>query len=166
LRGGTRNLSGRRIARGLGGAKTAEQTKGEAMKPSCDSQINILAIDDHPEVLSEIARILHRVGYGCQRATDMESAARAVEEARPDLIVADVTLSGHSGAAFCEELKRRYDLEEVPVMFLSAMQTPDIIRRGDAGGGTYYLRKPFDAPVFVELVEKTRRAPKPHMAVV
>jgi DNA-binding response OmpR family regulator len=135
------------------------------MKPGSDS-INILAIDDHPEVLSEIARILHRVGYGCQRATDMESAARAVEEATPDLIIADVTLAGHSGAALCDELKRRYDLEEVPVMFLSAMQTPDIIRRGNASGGTYYLRKPFDAPVFVELVEKTRRTPRPHMAVV
>jgi two-component system, sensor histidine kinase and response regulator len=131
-----------------------------------DSQINILAIDDHPEVLTEIARILHRVGYECQRATDMESARRAIEEATPDLIVADVNLSGQGGLAFCDELKRRYDLEEVPVMFLSAMQTPDIIRRGDGHGGTYYLRKPFDAPVFVELVEKTRRTPRPHMAVV
>lgn len=136
------------------------------MKHTRDSGINVLAIDDHPEVLTEIARILHRVGYGCQRASDMESAGRAVEEATPDLIIADVSLSGHSGVAFCDELKRRYDLEEVPVMFLSAMQTPDIIRRADAQGGTYYLRKPFDAPVFVELVEKTRRTHGPHMAIV
>ncbi len=137
------------------------------MKDSRHSQINVLAIDDHPEVLSEIARILHRVGYGCQRARDMESVAEAVAFAVPDLIVADVTVGGHSGVAFCNELKRRFDLEEVPVMFLSAMQSPDIIRRADApSGGTYYLRKPFDAPVFVELVEKTRRTPRPHLASV
>jgi response regulator RpfG family c-di-GMP phosphodiesterase len=136
------------------------------MKHTRDSQINILAIDDHPEVLTEIARILHRVGYGCQRASDMESAGRAVQAAVPDLIIADVNLAGHSGLAFCDELKRRHDMEEVPVMFLSAMQTPDIIRRADGSGGTYYLRKPFDAPVFVELVEKMRRTPRPHMAVV
>jgi DNA-binding response OmpR family regulator len=131
-----------------------------------DSHIRILAIDDHPDVLTEIARILHRVGYECQRACDLASAARAVEATVPDLIVADVNLSGQSGLALCNELKRRYDLEEVPVMFLSAMQTPDIIRRADDHGGTYYLRKPFDAPVFVELVEKTRRAPRPHLVVV
>jgi len=127
------------------------------------SQINILAIDCHPEVLGEIARILHRVGYECHRASDMESAAAAVASAVPDLIVSDVTLNGHSGIAFCEQLKHRFELEEVPVMFLSAMQSPDIIRRADRPGGTYYLRKPFDAPVFVELVEKTRRAPRPHL---
>ncbi len=133
---------------------------------SRDSQINVLAIDDHPETLTEIARILHRVGYDCQRATDMDSAAAAIAERVPDLIVADVTLGGQSGQSFCEELKQRYDLEEVPVMYLSSLQSPDIIRRADLHGGTYYLRKPFDAPVFVELVEKTRRTPRPHMAVV
>ena len=133
------------------------------MKDSRDSQINILAIDDHPEVLGEIARILHRVGYGCQRACDMNSASEAVQQATPDLIIVDVNLAGHSGSAFCDELKRRFDMDEVPVMFLSAMQTPDIIRRADSHGGTYYLRKPFDAPVFVELVEKMRRTPRPHL---
>lgn len=126
-------------------------------------QINILAIDDHPEVLSEIARILNRVGYGCLRACDMSSAAEAIAETTPDLIIADVSLSGHSGANFCDELKRRFDMEEVPVMFLSSGQSPDIIRRADTNGGTYYLRKPFDAPVFVELVEKMRRTPRPHI---
>ena len=136
------------------------------MKDSRDSQINILAIDDHPEVLGEIARILHRVGYGCQRACDMNSASEAVQQATPDLIIVDVNLAGHSGSAFCDELKRRFDMEEVPVMFLSAMQTPDIIRRADSHGSTYYLRKPFDAPVFVELVEKMRRTPRPHLTTV
>ena len=130
------------------------------------SQINILAIDDHPDVLNEIARILHRIGYGCQRASDLESAAEAISEAAPDLIIADVNLSGRSGSALCDELKRRFDMDEVPVMYLSSAQTPDVIRRADAHGGTYYLRKPFDAPVFVELVEKMRRAPRPHLSGV
>ncbi len=134
------------------------------MNDSRLSQINILAIDDHPEVLNEIARILHRVGYGCQRASDMNAAADAIQQAVPDLIIADVNLGGHSGLAFCDELKRRFDLEEVPVMFLSSLQSPDVIRRADTHGGAYYLRKPFDAPVFVELVEKTRRAPRPHIS--
>jgi DNA-binding response OmpR family regulator len=136
------------------------------MNDSRDSQINILAIDDHPEVLGEIARICNRIGYHCQRACDMNSASEAVQHVTPDLIIADINLSGHSGLALCDELKRRFDMEEVPVMFLSAMQTPDIIRRADSHGGTYYLRKPFDAPVFVELVEKMRRAPGPHLTAV
>ena len=39
-------------------------------------------------------------------------------------------------------------------MFLSAGQVPDIIRRSHVLGGTYYLRKPFDDAVLLELVGK------------
>ena len=136
------------------------------MQESRPTQINILAIDDHPEILNEIARIMHRIGYDCQRARDMDEAAACIARVAPDLIIADVNLAGRGGLAFCDELRRRCDLDDVPVMFLSSMQTPDIIRRADTPGGTYYLRKPFDAPVFVELVERTRRTPQPHLATV
>ncbi len=129
------------------------------------SQVRILAIDHHPEVLNEVARILHRLGYECLRASGLQDAPACLGQQIPDLIIADIGLARQGVQAFCNELRRSCDLDEdVPVMFLSAMQSPDIIRRADAGGGTYYLRKPFDAPVFVELVEKTRRSPRPHLA--
>jgi CheY-like chemotaxis protein len=130
------------------------------------SQVRVLAIDDHPEVLSEVARILHRLGYECLRASGLAEAAAQLDHHAPDLVIADVSLARHGIQAFCDELRRSCELEvDVPVMFLSSMQSPDIIRRADAGGGTYYLRKPFDAPVFVELVERTRRTPRPHHMV-
>jgi CheY-like chemotaxis protein len=47
-------------------------------------------------------------------------------------------------------------------MFLSGAQIPDIIRRSHAAGGTYYLRKPFDPEVLVELVQKALWMP--HLA--
>jgi CheY-like chemotaxis protein len=128
--------------------------------------VHILAIDAHPEVLSEIARIVHRLGYECEQATSLDEAAACLEHSIPDLIIADVNLNGHGGVACCEELRRRCHLHDLPVMFLSSMQTPDIIRRADTCGGAYYLRKPFDVPVFVELVERTRRVPMPHLTTV
>ena len=136
------------------------------MHDSHTTHVRVLAIDDHPEVLNEVTRIMHRLGYECQRASDMEEAADCATVHAPDLIIADANLAGRGGIAFCDELRRRCNLEDVPVLFLSSMQTPDIIRRADSGRGTYYLRKPFDAPVFVELVERTRRTPRPHLTTV
>jgi CheY-like chemotaxis protein len=144
----------------------AKKQGGKAMHVTYSNQVHILAIDDHPEVLTEIARIVHRLGYECEQARNMNEAAACIEHSIPDLIIADVNLSGHGGVACCEELRRRCDLHDVPVMFLSSMQTPDIIRRADNCGGAYYLRKPFDAPVFVELVERTRRVPTPHLTTI
>jgi CheY-like chemotaxis protein len=42
----------------------------------------------------------------------------------------------------------------VPVIFLSAAQIPHIVRRAREAGGTYYLRKPVDPDVLIELVDK------------
>ncbi len=130
------------------------------------NQVHILAIDTHPEVLNEIARILHRVGYDCQRATNLDEAICSMQQVVPDLIIADANLGGQGGAAFCNELMRRCEVSEIPVLYMSSQQTPDIIRRADISGGSYYLRKPFDAPVFVELVERTRRVPKMQLATI
>ena len=80
-------------------------------------------------------------------------------ETIPDLIICDMNLAGHSGATACEQLRSANGLDEVPLMFLSAAQSPDIIRRSNASGGTYYLRKPFDPKVLVELVEKALLVP-------
>jgi hypothetical protein len=44
-------------------------------------------------------------------------------------------------------------------MFLSGGQIPDIIRRQDHLGGTYYIRKPFDPNVLLELVDKALQLP-------
>jgi DNA-binding NarL/FixJ family response regulator len=45
-------------------------------------------------------------------------------------------------------------MEDVPMMFVSATQLPDIVRRSHDAGGAYYLRKPLDPEVLVELVGK------------
>jgi CheY-like chemotaxis protein len=47
-----------------------------------------------------------------------------------------------------------------PVMFLSGTQVPDIIRRTHGAGGTYYLRKPFDGMVLLELIDKALASPR------
>lgn len=126
---------------------------------STSAPITILAIDDEADVLAQIANIAHQAGYSCRCANDAQSATEAMRQATPDLIISGINLAGQSGVAVCEQIKRQAGHAEVPVMFLSAAQGPDIIRRADAVGGTYYLRKPFDAPVFLQLVEKARLVP-------
>jgi DNA-binding NarL/FixJ family response regulator len=45
-------------------------------------------------------------------------------------------------------------MQDVPVMFVSRTQLPDIIRRSHDAGAAYYLRKPLDPEVLTELVSK------------
>ncbi len=118
------------------------------------SQATILLIDDEREILDNLSKVLTAAGYRCLCAQDGEAAAKIIASQTPELIISDINLAGHSGLNLCEKLKQDTGLADVPLMFLSGAQIPDIIRRAHAAGGTYYLRKPFDPQVLLELVDK------------
>ncbi len=119
----------------------------------------ILVVDDEAEVLGEVAATLAGAGYICHCCNRAEDALRYAETNTPDLILSDINLDGHSGLEMCEQLKEHDHLKDVPVMFLSGAQIPDIIRRSHAVGGAYYLRKPFDPEVLLELAAKAMWMP-------
>lgn len=114
----------------------------------------VLVIDDEPEVLGQVAAVLGGAGYATRCCGSPDAALELARGNTPDLIISDVNPGGQSGLELCERMKADPALADVPVMFLSATQIPDIIRRSDSLGGTYHLRKPFDSDVLMELVDK------------
>jgi CheY-like chemotaxis protein len=125
-----------------------------AMNPFHQQQPLILVIDDEPTVLGEVAATLSGAGYACHCSSSGPAALQFVAKNTPDLIISDINLDGQNGLELCREIKQSKAMADVPVMFLSGAQIPDIIRRSHAVGGTYYLRKPFDPEVLLELIQK------------
>ena len=119
----------------------------------------ILVVDNKAEVLDEVATVLTGADFACRCCTSAEDAVAAAEACPPDLIISDINLHGHSGLEMCERIQENAALADVPMMFLSGAQIPDIIRRSSAAGGTYYLRKPFDPQVLLELIDKALQVP-------
>ena len=115
----------------------------------------VLVIDAETEVLEEVNQALSDAGFECCCCTTAEEAVAAAESNPPDMIICDVNLHGETAAETCQQIKRQPGLEEVPLMFLSSAQRPDIIRRSHAtGDGAYCLRKPFAPKVLVELIDQ------------
>ena len=119
----------------------------------------ILVIDDDPLTLTALAAMLHLAGNECHCARDCEAAVKAARSLKPDLIVCDIDLDGENGLDLCRELKQKHGLEDVPVVFLSSAESPDIVQRAREAGGSYYVRKPFDPEVLVELADKAMWMP-------
>ncbi len=114
----------------------------------------ILVVDPDPLTLTAIAAVLHLSGYESHCARDSEAALKAATDEQLDLIICDTNLEGESGLELCRDMRQVKGNEDVPVMFVSSSQAPDIIHRAHEAGGAYYLRKPFDPNVLLELVEK------------
>lgn len=103
----------------------------------------ILVVDDEPDITALVAYHLAKEGYRVTTAATGADALRAAREERPDLVVLDLMLPGHSGFEVLAELRRRDETREIGVLLLTARKDePDRIK-GLSLGADDYLAKPF-----------------------
>jgi DNA-binding NarL/FixJ family response regulator len=83
--------------------------------------------------------------------SDGDEALRQLEQARPDLVIADVHMPGANGYEVCRAVKRSYP--DVPVLLL--IGTFEAFNPEDAAecGADTHLKKPFDSQALLSLVE-------------
>lgn len=138
--------------------RSGEVVPSYGVIPAVNSLANepavILIIDEDALTLTGVAAVLNMSGHECHCARDRVAAMKAARTLALDLIICDVDLAAESGLDLCRDLRLEPGLDDVPVMFISASQGPDIVRRSHEAGGAYYLRKPFDPDVLIELVNK------------
>jgi DNA-binding response OmpR family regulator len=101
----------------------------------------ILIVDDEPNVLRMVSYTLNAEGFEVLVAqTGNEALIKVLTEA-PDLVLLDVMLPDMSGAEVCEQLRKRQDTIDLPVIMLSALaQVPDKIRGLEAGADEYITK--------------------------
>lgn len=114
----------------------------------------ILLIDPDATSRASIRETLQQAGYGCHAAADANSAWQIATTVPLDIIISDVRLPTISGLEFCQDLRQQLAMEDLPVIYISVAQLPDIVRRSHDAGGAYYLRKPVDPEVLLEITSK------------
>jgi CheY-like chemotaxis protein len=114
----------------------------------------LLIIDDEPRAIDDVVQALKSTDCACFSATSAEAALMCVRRVVPDLIISDIDLGETSGLELCEQLRQLEGAAETPVIFISGAQIPDVVRRAHSAGCVYFLRKPFDPEVLIELVDK------------
>lgn len=121
----------------------ALKTDAAAEKTGSSRDETILLIEDTPDVLNLVRRMLETLGYRVETAISAVAARTILERDTPiDLVLSDVMLAGgESGVDFAMEMRRaRPDLR---VVLMSGY--PEEIGRNDrlAELGTFLLIKPF-----------------------
>jgi len=153
-------MAGPLVAGGVAPAVPRHVEVYNVMKNFEQEQLLVLVIDDEKELLERVCSLLSAENLACRCCTTTEEALAAVRESPPSLIVCDVNLQGEGGLETCRQIKQQPGLENVPVMFLSGAQLPDIIRRSHGAGSIYCLRKPFNPQVLIELIDQALGVPE------
>jgi two-component system phosphate regulon response regulator PhoB len=104
---------------------------------------HILVVDDEPDISALVAFHLARESYRVRTVGDGMEALRAIEAEQPDLVVLDLMLPGMQGLDLLRELRRRPEMEEIPVVLLTARREERDRVEGLRLGADDYVPKPF-----------------------
>lgn len=118
----------------------------------------VLIVDDHPANLEVLKGLLDVSGYDTQVAHSGEAALASARESPPDLVLMDIQMPGMGGFEACRAFREDAALAAIPVVFLSALATPEEKVRAFQTGGTDYITKPFQAPEVMARVAHHLRA--------
>lgn len=115
--------------------------------------VNILIVEDEKPISDLIKLSLKGAGYFCSCAYDGETAADMIEENRYDLILLDIMIPYIDGFELLEYIKPF----DIPVIFITAMNSTKDRVKGLKMGAEDYIVKPFEVVELLARVEVVLR---------
>ena len=115
--------------------------------------VKILIAEDEEPIANLIRMNLKKAGYACECAYDGQEAADRMEEGHYDLLLLDIMLPKINGYELMEYAKSI----QLPVIFITAMDSTENKEMGMKMGAEDYLAKPFEIVELLARVEAVLR---------
>ena len=113
----------------------------------------VLVIDDEPDVVRLIVKVLSGKGHVVQIARDAASALARVQHEPPDVILLDSDLPKIDGAEVCRRLKTDTSTDQIPVVMITSSYI-DIHDVGVDGGPDAFVVRPFARDVLANVIDR------------
>jgi signal transduction histidine kinase/CheY-like chemotaxis protein len=110
----------------------------------------ILLVDDHPDTLNVMSRLLRHGGYQVITANSVAAALSAAEKNKIDLLVSDIGLPDGSGLDIMRGLG---DGMKTPGIALSGFGMDDDVRKSREAGFVRHLTKPISFKVLAQTIK-------------
>ncbi len=115
--------------------------------------MDILIVEDEPEIAKLIQLRLEREGFSCQWCRDGLAALQAFQKQQPDVIILDLMLPGLDGLEVCARIRQKPGAKDPYILMLTAKGEEIDRVIGLSTGADDYLVKPFSP---TELVARVR----------
>ena len=116
--------------------------------------LDILIVDDEPDIRELISGVLEDDGYATRVAADSDAALAAVNERKPSLVLLDVWLRGSrlDGLELLTEIKQLDP--KMPIIVISGHGNIDTAVAAISQGAVDFIEKPFEAEHLLHLVSR------------
>jgi two-component system, cell cycle response regulator len=114
----------------------------------------LLVVDDQPDNLRVLSTILSKQGYKVRKALNGKIALESAHVQPPNLILLDISMPQMNGYEVCLALKAMAETCDVPVIFLSAIDSTADKVKAFSVGGSDYITKPFQGEEVLARVQQ------------
>jgi DNA-binding response OmpR family regulator len=114
----------------------------------------ILVVDDEPDLVRALGMRLKAAGYEVLVANDGMRATQMAIRDQPSLIILDIGMPGGDGHTVAQRLRNNIRTVTIPIIFLTARNSPEDERKAKEAGAVAYLMKPCKAADLLAAVER------------
>ena len=109
-----------------------------------NNQPEILLVEDTPEHIEAVVAVLHENNFRIRIAKKWSTALELLSKHQPDLILLDIYMPEMDGFELCKTIKSNRAFSSIPIIFLTASNDEESIRKGFELGAQDYVVKPFN----------------------
>jgi len=113
-----------------------------------------LLVEDFDDSRFMMRRLLESADYRVVEATDGEEAVRLALQKRPQIILMDLSLPKLDGLAATRRIRKQTGFEKIPIVAVSAHDSPESRSEALAAGCDDYVTKPIDFDELHDIVER------------
>ncbi|MDX1600762.1 MAG: response regulator [Anaerolineales bacterium] len=118
---------------------------------------SVLIVEDEPAIAELFKTLLQMEGFKPHVASSNSSALEYLEDRVPDVVILDVMMPGETGLDLCRYIRQTPQLEDLPVIVVSARTQADDVNAGMEAGADVYLQKPVSNKALVDTVRRSIR---------
>lgn len=116
----------------------------------------ILLVDDSGLILRSI-KVMIEESYEVVMAVSGKTAMAALERGKPDLIFLDYEMPEMNGIETMNAIRAVDAYKEIPIVFLTGADTPDVVEMINNAGCDGYILKPTTKEAMLETINRIIR---------
>lgn len=115
----------------------------------------ILAVDDEPDLIWVLKRLLEKRGeHSIIEALNGKTALEKTKKEKPDVVLLDIMMPDIDGWEVSKELKANPETKDIPIIMLSVITEKEGIQKSfEYANADWHVGKPFDMDVLLKIIE-------------
>ncbi|MGD2094656.1 MAG: response regulator [Phycisphaerales bacterium] len=119
-----------------------------------DMNLKALVVEDFKTMRDIVTKVLNSINIKVIETTNGIEALKVLDSESVDIVLTDLVMPEMDGFELCEEIRRRPNIRNLPVVVISTHRDAKYIIQALRCGADDYLAKPFTAPVAERILER------------